>query len=190
MIELMRRRSDAIHARWLDAALEVYPTDAAAFFRSERNRFANPVGQNLAGATRAMLDLLLGDPGEELDAQGLCAQLDQVLRVRAIQELTPSRAVRFVFQLKDAIRAELDADSPVEVTGTRAALDLVERRIDQMALFAFDIHARCREQVFQMRAQEMRRFGYAGPREPGSSGGHPVSGPSTSSCGDPRPGGV
>jgi hypothetical protein len=93
-----------------------------------------------------LLDGLLEDwPAEQLDEA-----LDGIVRIRAVQDLAPSRALEFVFLLKHAVRE-------VEGDGSTAMLAEVDAAVDRLALRAFDAYMRCRERVYALRADELRR---------------------------------
>jgi len=152
---LFLQKKNAIVASWLDKTLASYPPDAIKFFKGERDQFANPVGQAFRKETEAVFSELTGGKNGELDAEKLCVHLDGIIKIRAVQDMTPSRAVSFVFLLKDVIREELktelqDAKIQAEWTSFLA-------RIDQLALFAFDVFTSRREQVYQLRVNEVKR---------------------------------
>ena len=93
-----------------------------------------------------MLDgLLARRSSEELEPA-----LDAVVRIRAVQEIPPSRAMGFVFLLKRAVHAELGESDPAPPAGFDSA-------VDDLGLAAFDLYMRCREQIYQLRAGELRR---------------------------------
>ena len=146
----------AIGERWLASLLEAYGDDSATFFKQRKNRFANPVGQTYAESSRIILDEILGD----MDTSLICTHLDEIIKIRAVQELTPAKALSFVFSLKDAIRDEIGGD--VQVAEAAGDLRKIDVRIDQMALFAFDIFVMRREQVYSLRLNEIRK-GYVKP---------------------------
>jgi len=141
----------AIGERWLASLLEAYGDDSATFFKQRKNRFANPVGQTYAESSRIILDEILGD----MDTSLICTHLDEIIKIRAVQELTPAKALSFVFSLKDAIRDEIGGD--VQVAEAAGDLRKIDVRIDQMALFAFDIFVMRREQVYNLRLNEIRK---------------------------------
>jgi hypothetical protein len=147
----LRERSSAIEARWLQDTLATYPEDSSAAFRRESDPFGNPVGHALRTGIHAALEALL----EGKDASEVCSHLEDVIRVRAVQELAPSQAVSFVFLLKEAVRAELGESGG----GSPSASDLAEldNLIDQIALCAFDVYLRYREQVYELRVNEVKR---------------------------------
>lgn len=141
----------AIVDRWMDLTLQVYPEESARFMRRERDRFGNPVGRITRDALEAVFEgLVTGRATEEIRES-----LDEVLRLRAVQDLSPSRAVGFVFLLKRAIRELLD-----EVATDRppsADLTALDSGIDRLGLESFDLFMKCREQIYDLRAREIRR---------------------------------
>jgi hypothetical protein len=148
--ELLGSKRAAIVDRWTDLALRVYPQDSTGFIRREKDRFRNPVGH----LTRQSLDelvagLLAGRPAEEMTEP-----LDRIVRIRAVQDLAPSRALEFVFLLERAVRAELG-----EAPAGRADLSGLRAWVDRLALQAFDQFTKCRERIHDLRVREIKRRG-------------------------------
>ncbi len=146
---LLDKRSTIIR-KWREVTIGVYPKDTQRFLKKEKDRFSNPVGQTIATDLERLYDELTG--GNNLEKIG--SSLDNIIRIRAVQDLIPSRAVEFVFQLKDLVRDAL-GDSRRD-SGVEKEMDTFEQKIDQAALMAFDIYARCREKIYEIRVQETR----------------------------------
>jgi hypothetical protein len=149
--DLLHKNKKSIVERWQDYALSIYASDATRFFSSEDNRFANPVGYSLRAGTEAIYESLASG----LDAEEICRHLEEIIKSRAIQDFSPSEAVAFIFSLKTAIRKEL-GDSLIEPCLAGEMIEF-EARVDQVALFAFDIYCRCREKVSELRINEVKR---------------------------------
>ena len=145
--ELLETRRKAIVDRWTDLTLQVYPPDAARLMSREKDRFQNPVGHLTRKSLEELYDgLIAGRPANEMTEA-----LDGIVRIRAVQDLSPSQAMGFLFLLTGAVRDELvDDDVSLELT----ALD---SGVDRLALEAFDHYARCREQIHRLRQNEIRR---------------------------------
>lgn len=164
--DLLKERIDTIQERWEAAVLSSYPSDAAALFSKQQDPFSNPIGASVRKGTRGVLESILGD----MDPTALRSHLDEVIRVRAVQEMAPSQALSFLFSLKTILRdllPETDADPRL-----RRELSGLEARIDEAALVAFDVYAECREEVSQLRVNEVKRqvawvFEKMNQREPG-----------------------
>jgi hypothetical protein len=78
--------------------------------------------------------------------------LDPIIRIRAVQAFTPSKAISFVFSLKQILRQHLPGDGR---DGDVEMNDL-DRQIDEMAMAAFDIYVTCREKIYELKATESR----------------------------------
>ncbi len=149
--ELLVQRQPALCGRWFDAILADYGEEAAALWRRERDPFANPIGHTLATEAPRLVEAVASD-GESLAA---ARALEAIIRIRSVQELAPSRAVAIVYLLRDVIRAELAPE--LADPALAAELAALERRIERLALLAFDVYVRCREQVFRLRHDELKR---------------------------------
>jgi hypothetical protein len=147
----LRERSSAIAGRWLGDTLNTYSGDASAAFKRQKDPFANPVGHALRVGLNAVVAALV--EGEEPDE--ICPHLDEIIRIRAIQEFAPSEALSFVFLLKEATRAELG--KAVGEPSVAAELAEFEGRIDRIGLLAFDSYVASREKVYQLRVNEVKR---------------------------------
>jgi hypothetical protein len=144
--ETLAGREKEIVGKWVDLVLSSY--QSAAFFKTKKDQFANPVGANIKEGLRDIYQLLLAEakPAE------LSTALDRIIRIRAVQDFTPSQAISFVFALKEIVRAELtktDEALPPE-------LGVFEAAVDRSALMAFDIYMACRERLFQIRIKELQ----------------------------------
>jgi len=149
--ELLRTKKDAIVQRWLAEVLASYAEDSAAAFRRQKDPFANPVGRSLRVGTRGIFETLL----DGMDAEKIRQYLQEIIKIRAVQQFSASQAVGFVFCLKEAVRAELGK----AVGDQRFSSELAkfEAEVDQIALAGFDVFVQCREQVCELRVNEVKR---------------------------------
>ncbi len=147
---LLEKRS-AILDKWLNYILGTYPEATARYFRSQKDRFLNPVTYEFRESIGGIYQSLIDDVDEE---EELYTSLDRIIRVRAVQDFTPSQAVGFIFLLKQAIRNELGKE--LEKKGLEKELLILEEKIDKIALFAFDIYLRCREQLYEVRIKDIK----------------------------------
>ena len=147
---LLESKRTAIAERWTDLALRVYPQDSSGFIKREKDRFRNPVGH----VTRASLGTLLDGLLEGRSAEEMAVALDEIVRIRAVQDLSPGTALGFVFLLKRAVREELD-----EATTRGSSIDFspLDGAIDQLALHAFNRFVEQREKIYDLRVREFKR---------------------------------
>lgn len=149
--ETLEGKKEAIVSRWFDAALSMYFQDASAAFARQKNQFANPVGHSLREGTLAIFEALL----DGMDAERIRQHLGAIIKIRAVQQFSPSSALSFIFSLKEIVRGELG--ETVDCAELLSERLLFEQRIDELALAAFDVYVQCREQLFEIRTNEMRR---------------------------------
>ena len=131
----------AIVDRWVDRTLKSYPSEMHSFLGGEQDPFRNPVGNTLRENLAVLVHELLGT----MDKQKIAGALDELVRMRAVQNFTPAEALRFVFDLR-----------PLISEGAGAVSVPLQSRIDELALMAFDQYMSCRERIFELRINELR----------------------------------
>jgi hypothetical protein len=101
--KLLQQKKSVILERWFDSILETYPTDTRRFLQKKKNRFANPVAHEISrGIEEIFNNILKGANSEDVSPF-----LDKIIRIRAVQDLSPSQALGFMFDLKKLIREEV-----------------------------------------------------------------------------------
>ncbi|MFC2172466.1 RsbRD N-terminal domain-containing protein [Acidobacteriota bacterium] len=148
---LLEQHQKAILERWNSRILDSYPADTANFLKRERDQFANPVGHAITSGTEALYSGLL----EEAEAGTFETILSDFIKIRAVQEFSPSQAIVFVLMLKNAARDVLSDDINKEEI-YQEWLNF-ESKIDNLALLAFDIYMECREKIFTIRIKELQK---------------------------------
>ena len=83
----------AIAERWLADTFQTYPSQSAQFLIHEQDPFHNPVG----AALREGIPMLVNELFQEMDADTVARALEGIVRIRAVQNFSPSQAVGFVF---------------------------------------------------------------------------------------------
>jgi hypothetical protein len=171
---VLSEKRDAIVKRWFEAVARTYPADTARFLQAQRDPFANPVGNTTIRGLNGLFDQLLA----EMAPDEVIACLDPIIRIRAVQSFTPSRAAGFVFALKAIIRDQVGKRG-AEGSIADGLIDL-DGRIDDMGLMAFDVYMRCKEKVYQIKANEMRNRTYSAFHRAGLVREIPEDGPDLS----------
>jgi len=150
--EILEKNKSTISERWLDAILASYPTDNSGFLMNQKDRFANPVGYTFTKGIDGILEVLV--KGEEFSES--VTFLEDIIKVRAIQDFTPAKAMAFIFQLKTIVREELEKE--IRQNQVYGELLEFESKIDDLVLTAFDIYMKCREQIYELRTDELKRM--------------------------------
>lgn len=155
---LLATRRAAIVALWQERTLQGYGGGASGFMLQERDRFRNPAGHIIRQSLPALYDALVA--GEA--AASAERALDDIMRMRAVQDFSAAQSVSFIFVLKDIMRDEARRE------GCRGAdlsgLGAFERRIDEMAILAFNLFMKCRERIRNIKARELSRRTYVRAR--------------------------
>ncbi len=151
LLSLLAERKTSLTDRWLQRLFESYSRTTAIFLKKETNRFDNPMGHQLSQGLGQILEALL----QKADREQVMAALDEVIRVRALQNFSPSQALAFIFLLKNVIREEL---AP-ELQGGQFSAELQEldSRIDGMILLSFDVYTKRREKLHEIRITEVKQ---------------------------------
>jgi hypothetical protein len=148
--DLLSRNEATILKRWLDLILETYPADTATMMRKDKNQFTNPVGSTISRG----IEVLFGKLCEGIQDEKCQASLDSILKIRSVQDFSPSTAVGFVFLLKRAIGETLKNEICKE-----SVMDewlKFQSQIDALALQAFDAYMECREKISEIRINQAR----------------------------------
>jgi hypothetical protein len=151
---ILAEKKPNIIKRWFDVILETYPADTADFLKKQENRFTNPVGSTIYHGIENIFDEIL----REAAFEKLAPFLDSIIRIRAVQDFTPSKAISFIFSLKKIISEELRSSASEDVVFEE--LQSLESRIDTLALASFDIFMECKEKIYETKTNEVRRMMY------------------------------
>jgi RsbT co-antagonist protein rsbRD N-terminal domain len=147
---LLAQKKIAIVKKWFSLVIETYPPDTSNFLKRQKDPFANPVGRTIWRGLETLFDELLA----EMNVETITAVLDPIVRIRAVQNFTPSQAICFIFSLKQAVRENLKKESVEKEISDK--LILLESRVDDLALMAFNLYMQCREQIYEIKANEMK----------------------------------
>jgi len=147
----LAQKKAAILGRWLTTIYESYPPETAIFLRKEKNHFDNPMGYRISEGLEGLYGALVQD----LERDQILTYLDEIIRIRALQDFSPSQALAFIFLLKTVIRQELAKE--IQREDLAAEVLELESRIDGLALLGFDVYTKRREKIFEMKANEARR---------------------------------
>jgi hypothetical protein len=150
LMSLLAQKQNAIEKKWFNLIVDAYPADGQAFFKSQKDRFDNPVAyefrQGIKGVYKALIHGMDGDL--------VFSDLDRIISIRAIQDLPPSKAVAFIFLLKTVIRDELRQE--LSQGGLSEELIELESRIDGLALICFDVYMTRRKKLYEIRLRESK----------------------------------
>jgi len=150
LVNLLLQNQKAILERWLHLILETYPAETSALLKKEKDQFMNPVGSTISREIETLLEELL----QGLNSDRLSASLSPILKIRSVQDFSPSQATGFIFLLKKAIQEVLERR--IEERQILVEWLKFQSKIDQLALLAFEIYMNCREKIYEIRVHEAK----------------------------------
>lgn len=153
LTNLLSEKKDAILKRWFDEILSVYPVQTSNFLKTQKDPFANPVGQTIFHGIEDIFNEILNS---EADSKNISSFLENVIRISAIQEFTASKAMGFIFSLKKAVRDALNKE--INEGSLYPELLILDERIDKIALLSFDIYMKSREKLYEIKANEVKNM--------------------------------
>lgn len=149
---ILEQNKSEITKRWFDSIVETYPEDSHNFFKQDKNQFGNPVGYTISKETESLYDILLDGMNND---EKLYLSLDNIIKIRAVQDYSPSQAISIIFLLKKVIRDF--AEEQFQKEKIYDELLEFESRIDKLALCSFDVYMKCKEKIYEIRLNESRR---------------------------------
>lgn len=135
--------------------IDTYPPDTSRFIKGQKDPFANPVGNTTFEGLQTLFDALFDD----MNREAIVSSLDPIIRIRAIQDFTPSKAISFIFSLKKIIREIANKEFPDDQVADE--LFLMDSKIDNLGMIGFDIYMECREKLYEIKSNEFRNRTYS-----------------------------
>jgi hypothetical protein len=153
LLDFLAAHKEAVLDQWLVLVLDTYAPETAVLWKKKKDPFANPVRHKIEGGMRGVVEGLLACAGKP-EAAAFAPHLDELVRVRAVQDFTPSQAVSFILLLKKVVRETLWPD--VAEHGLFVELLALESTIDVLVLLCLDIYCQCRETIYQLRVNQVK----------------------------------
>ena len=148
--KILAEHHASIVSRWTEAVFATYAEKATENLRTNADPFTNPVGDMVREAAGELTDAL---EGRDIAVEDVKKALDRFIKIRAVQQFTPSQSVGVIYLLKPILREEIFPE--LERRDFADYLDL-EARVDSLALIAFDMYCQNRELVAEIRVREIR----------------------------------
>jgi hypothetical protein len=159
---LLERKSDIL-GRWFSLIMETYPAETSGFLENKKSQFTNPVGHIISKGIEELFEGLLESDSyqpDKIDSEKFTPILDSIVRIRAVQDFTPSQSIAFIILLKKIIREELKnyPDISRQENLVVEELSALESKIDNLTLLSFDIFMKCRERIYELKANEVKNM--------------------------------
>jgi hypothetical protein len=153
--KLLEKKKSAIIKDWFEAVAATYAPDTADFFKRQKDPFSNPVGSIIYVGLNKLFDELL----VQMNHKEVKSCLDPLIRIRAVQDFSPSKATSFILSLKKIILTNLHK----ELRDHQLLNEFLqfESKIDTLSLIAFDIYVECREKIYELKVNTERNKIYS-----------------------------
>jgi ribosomal protein S17E len=142
----LKEKEERIIKRWENKLIESYPEDTQRFLKTEKDQFANPVGYTIRNEIRNLYDGFVNQ-----DKSKINSSLSQIIKIRAVQDFSPSAALYFILELKNIIKEETEWGSY-----NNEEREELDERISSLLLEAFDIYEQCRYKLYELRVNEIK----------------------------------
>jgi len=156
--QFLNLKSELIIKCWFECIIKTYPNESIDFFKRTDDVFYNPVGSVIYREIRAIYEeLLVGR-----DYKKISFFINKIVRIRAVQDHSPSLAVSFMLELKTIVREVFNKEFTDAIVLSNLWKELVkfELLIDKLALIAFDEYVVCRQKIYELQAQEIKSMYY------------------------------
>lgn len=150
LVSILKTKKSTIVKKWFELVVNSYPPDTASFLKGQKDQFSNPVGHTTKKGLEAVFDEVVSG----MDRDTIVSFLDPIIRIRAVQDFTPSQAVGFILDLKNVIREKLKKE--LNSAPVQAGLADIDTNIDRLCLIGFDIFVTCREAIYQLKVNTER----------------------------------
>ncbi len=138
-----------IISEWFKLVISTYSFEAGKYFLNKDKRFSNPVGYTINEQLGVLFEYLIDSKWCEKYEKAL----DQILKIRAVQEFEPSNVVGFIMKLKEAISHILELN---EIKLDENELKIINSRVEEILLKSFDRFMVIREKLCQIRINEIK----------------------------------
>lgn len=144
--QVLHKSKTRLVKAWFEDIVHTYPDKTAQFLKQQKDQFANPVGTTLHSELGNIFEELL----QTESSDNLVNYVDAIIRVRAVQDFSPSSATGIFFSLKKIVRNEFQGKQEEYL---HQLMDF-EDKIDQLSQVAFDVYMNCREKIWELKAKE------------------------------------
>lgn len=148
MEQLYKKHGSALERAWYDA---LYHTSDAPYFPTGENasRFANPIAYHMDKAAHEGVLWLLAEEGA---SDPIPESIDDLCRVKAVQDLTEEVALGPIYSLRELKVAHLDS-----AYDTKEQAALVDERLETLMGHVQECYRASKEKIQRIRAEEVER---------------------------------
>jgi len=144
-------KKEALLSRWLREIFNPCGLGGNKLAPAGGDRFTDPVGHTISNNAAHLLDALI--KGDDTEASRGC--LENIIRIRAVQDLTQSQAVGFMAGLKPIIRSQVIAET--KKYGLMKELSELENRIDCLGHIADESYINMKRKIRELAINQAKK---------------------------------
>ena len=145
----LKQNRKSILQKWFNQTISTYEPEMVRYLKKEKDQFSNPVRNTILTSQEKIFDGLFSGLGVE-EYHGL----EEIIKIRAVQNFSPSEALSFLFDLKKIIRTELINSDQKDDIITEACM--FDEKFDTLFFLAFDIYNDCRTKIHDIKIAEIK----------------------------------
>jgi hypothetical protein len=149
LTKFLQQNRERILQEWLDQTINTYEPEMVRFLKKEKNQFSNPVRNTIITSLEKIFNGIVSENGVD-NSSGL----EDLIKVRAVQNFSPSEALSFLFGLKKIIRTEILRNE--EKSESLSDLYLLDQKFDTLLRQAFDYYNDCRMKINDIKISEIK----------------------------------
>ena len=150
LLNFLEDNKDRIIDKWVNQTFQTYQPEMVRFLKGTKNPFANPVRTTIINSLQSIYDGILSSKNTD----EFYPELEAIIKLRSIQDFTPSDSLSFLFMLKTIVWEEIG-------TADSSALSSEEfhrfnEKLDALIKLSFDIYTKCRKKIYEIRIAEIK----------------------------------
>jgi len=152
LVDFLIEKKPKVFEEWKKLSLLPFQ-DSSTFFKNT-GQFSNPIAWTTEKELNSIYDSLTG----ALEEKATDRALDGIIRLRAVQDASPSDSVKFLYHFKSVLKNQFkDFDKLKLKNGETISLkefSEMDAAIDRLIYRAFDLYMACREQLFNIKLDQ------------------------------------
>ncbi len=148
-IQYLAENSKRLSEKWHKTFIDTYPAESGKFLFNRKNQFTNPMGHAYEKGISEIYEALFCGKIENLENA-----MEDIVKIRSIQDYSASKAVNFMFILKEIITEEFKSFSK-SGAGWQELSDAL-KICETGTKAAFDMLLRQREVIYEIKANEVK----------------------------------
>ncbi|MGE5423397.1 MAG: RsbRD N-terminal domain-containing protein [Ignavibacteriales bacterium] len=145
-------KKQSILSKWQAVANGSYGAQDPRHVRKTGGRFSDPIGYVTGETTAEILEWLI----ENESTVDINSPLEEICRLKAVQDISPDEGMSFIFALKPIIRNEIRVGHSLD--NWTAELEELDKRIDEVGWRALAIYTDCRSRIHEIKMNEIKRM--------------------------------